>query len=52
MAWMPNADDEFVCPDCGAPTEQADWWDDAPENGGAAIGYRLRCTKCDWEESY
>lgn len=50
-SWRPDPGD-FACPECGAPTERGDWWDDPPEDGGAIIGYKLRCTRCDWSESY
>jgi hypothetical protein len=29
---------------------ESDWWDDPPENGGACIGVRVRCTECGWSE--
>lgn len=38
------------CPECGAPTETGDWWDDDEANGGAMIGTLHRCTKCDWSQ--
>jgi hypothetical protein len=42
------------CPECGAPIESGRWYDDHPDNGGACIGSRERCTNedCDWGESY
>jgi hypothetical protein len=36
----------------GYPIEVGDWWDDSPANGGAVIGELVRCTHCDWEDSY
>jgi hypothetical protein len=47
--WVPC---DWPCPDCGAPTLTAPWWDDAPENGGEVIGDLRQCTVCDWFERF
>lgn len=51
MGWDPGdwRDIEGVCPICGQETlQQASWWDDPPEAGGACIGNQRRCTECGY----
>lgn len=43
---------ERSCPKCFGPVEEQQWWDDLPSDGGAYIGFRLRCMKCDYEEDF
>jgi hypothetical protein len=46
--WQPCG----TCPECGSPAERGNWFDDHPNNGGACIGHKDRCTSdaCDYLE--
>ena len=57
MSQIPEGDEWFqtekVCPNCkDVYVWECPWWDDAPEYGGAVIGYILSCGNCEYHESF
>ena len=44
---------EEICPKCkDVKMWQAGWYDGTPDNGGACIGTKYKCGKCNHYETY